>query len=174
MKNLFIIILLFLSFVLVNAQEKTIKNSILSDHWMLCTDSIDSLIIAHIPNNIFFARNMTKEAFLENVKQTITICSKKDVNNILNLLLLCKIEKQMNYSANQCVKNVRVFDRRGHLNFAWFDEEKSDFRSLIIFCHKRKYELVWIDPWRWVFIDNYCCEITNEINDYISNLFEEE
>ncbi len=173
MKKIVILISILYSTVLAYAQDSCNNRTTLGECITLCADSIDSVIVVNIPKSIFFATNITRESFIENAEQVKTIYAKKDINLLISLLLSCSIQMQMAYDSNQVLKTARVVNRKGHLLLAWFNQEKSDLRSLIILCNKNKHKLVWIDPWRSVFIDNYCCEITKEINDYITYLFEE-
>lgn len=173
MKKIVILISILYSTVLAYAQDSCNNRTTLGECMTLCADSIDSVIVVNIPKSICFATNITRESFIENAEQVKTIYAKKDINLIISLLLSCSIQMQMAYDSNQVLKTARVVNRKGHLLLAWFNLEESDLRTLIILYNKDKNKLVWIDPWRWVFIDNYCCAITKEINDYISNLFEE-
>lgn len=173
MKRISFLILILFSTVLAYAQDSCKNKTTLGERMTLCADSIDSLIVLNIPKSIFFATNITRESFIGNAEQAKTIYAKKDISLLIKLLLSCSIQKQMAYDSNQVLKTTRVVNQNGRLLLAWFNLEKSDLRSLIILCYKGEHKLVWIDPWRWVFIDSYCCEISKEINDYISSLFEE-
>lgn len=173
MKKIALLILTISSLVLAYAQDNCKNKTTLGECMTLSADSTDSVIILNISKSTCFAMNITRESLIENAEQVKTIYAKKDINILINLLLSCSVQKQMAYDSNQVLKTARIFNQKGRLLLAWFNLEKSDLRSLIILCNKGEHKLVWIDPWRWVFIDSYCCEITKEINDYISSLFEE-
>ncbi len=132
---------------------------------------VDSISIYVSDPNTFYSVGLTRENFFQRVNEYNTLKNKNKINNICSIINHLQLERELNYSSNQQLLNIRKV--LPHNTMLCFPSEAMFINTaMIIYKKHNDFDLVWISTDNRLFIHNGCYIITKDLRIKLLEIFD--